>query len=117
MRFSRRSSESSQARGLTSRRRTCARITRTSADHVNAERHKMCAMRSRIAVLASGGGSNLQAILDYFDRLGERRGGDIVLVASDRADAGALERAARRAIVHATHSTPKTPDAPALGAL
>ena len=30
-------------------------------------------MRSRIAVLASGGGSNLQAILDHFDRLGERR--------------------------------------------
>lgn len=49
--------------------------------------------RARIAVLASGGGSNLQALLDYFGSLGERRAGDIVLVASNRADAGALERA------------------------
>jgi formyltetrahydrofolate-dependent phosphoribosylglycinamide formyltransferase len=55
-------------------------------------------MSSRIAVLASGGGSNLQAILDYFDTLGDRRGGDIVLVASNRPEAGALERAARRDI-------------------
>lgn len=52
----------------------------------------------RIAVLASGGGTNLQAILDYFDRLGERRCGDIVLVASDRAPSGALERARARGI-------------------
>jgi phosphoribosylglycinamide formyltransferase 1 len=55
-------------------------------------------MTSRIAVLASGGGSNLQAILDYFDALGDRRGGQVVVVASDRADAGALDRAARRDI-------------------
>jgi formyltetrahydrofolate-dependent phosphoribosylglycinamide formyltransferase len=58
----------------------------------------MRAMTSRIAVLASGGGSNLQAILEYLDNLGERRGGDVVLVASDKADAGALERARRRDI-------------------
>ena len=58
----------------------------------------MPAMRSRIAVLASGGGSNLQAILEHFERLGERRGGDVVLVASDREHAGALERATRRGI-------------------
>ncbi|MDB4913507.1 MAG: phosphoribosylglycinamide formyltransferase [Gemmatimonadetes bacterium] len=49
--------------------------------------------RARIAVLASGSGSNLQAILDYLSSLGERRGGDVVLVASDRPDAGALARA------------------------
>jgi phosphoribosylglycinamide formyltransferase 1 len=55
-------------------------------------------MTSRIAVLASGGGSNLQAILDYFDALGDRRGGQVVVVASDRADGGALDRAARRDI-------------------
>ncbi|MGH7623081.1 MAG: phosphoribosylglycinamide formyltransferase [Gemmatimonadaceae bacterium] len=55
-------------------------------------------MRSRIAVLASGGGSNLQAILDYLEALGERRGGDVVLVASDREAAGALARASRRDI-------------------
>jgi phosphoribosylglycinamide formyltransferase-1 len=77
----------------------------------------MCAMRSRIAVLASGGGSNLQAILDYFERLGERRGGDVVLVTSDRPDAGALERASKHGITNAVHSTPKQPDAAKLGDL
>jgi formyltetrahydrofolate-dependent phosphoribosylglycinamide formyltransferase len=49
--------------------------------------------RPRIAVLASGGGSNLQALLDHFKQLGDARAGDIVLVASDRPDAGALRRA------------------------
>ncbi len=58
-------------------------------------------MKSRIAVLASGGGSNLQAILDHLDALGPRRAGDVVLVASNRQDAGALERAARRSIATA----------------
>jgi len=48
---------------------------------------------SRIAVLASGGGSNLQAILDYFDQLGDRRAGTVALVASDRPASGALTRA------------------------
>jgi formyltetrahydrofolate-dependent phosphoribosylglycinamide formyltransferase len=74
-------------------------------------------MRTRIAVLASGGGSNLQAILDHFERLGDRRGGDVVLVASDRPDAGALERASRRGIMASVHSTPKRPDAAPLGQL
>jgi formyltetrahydrofolate-dependent phosphoribosylglycinamide formyltransferase len=55
-------------------------------------------MRSRIAVMASGGGSNLHAILDYLEGLGEHRGGDVVLVASDRESAGALDRAKRRDI-------------------
>lgn len=74
-------------------------------------------MKSRIAVLGSGGGSNLQAILEHFDRLGDRRGGDVVLVASDRAHAGALERAARRDIARSAHATTKNTSAPALGAL
>ena len=49
--------------------------------------------RARIAVLASGGGSNLQALLDYFRALGERRAGDVVVVIANRASAGALDRA------------------------
>jgi formyltetrahydrofolate-dependent phosphoribosylglycinamide formyltransferase len=67
-------------------------------------------MRSRIAVLASGGGSNLQAILDYFDRLGEDRAGDVVLVASDRSGAGALERAAARNIPREVLATTSRPE-------
>lgn len=74
-------------------------------------------MKSRIAVLASGGGSNLQAILEYFEQLGDRRGGDVVLVASDRPDAGALERASRFGIMSTVHSTPKHPDAAGIGDL
>jgi formyltetrahydrofolate-dependent phosphoribosylglycinamide formyltransferase len=54
--------------------------------------------RTRIAVLASGGGTNLQAILDHLERLGARRRGDVVLVASDRIAAGALDRARVRGI-------------------
>jgi phosphoribosylglycinamide formyltransferase-1 len=69
-------------------------------------------MRSRIAVLASGGGTNLQALLDYFDVLGERRAGDVVLVASDHRDAGALGRATARrvptALVHGSAAAPGT---------
>ncbi|HEY4218218.1 MAG TPA: phosphoribosylglycinamide formyltransferase [Gemmatimonadaceae bacterium] len=67
----------------------------------------MRSTRSRIAVLASGGGSNLQSLLDHFDRLGERRGGDIVVVASDRRAAGALDRATRRNIPVALIATPQ----------
>ena len=55
-------------------------------------------MNARVAVLASGGGSNLQAILDYFDALGSQRAASVALVASDRASAGALERARRHDI-------------------
>jgi phosphoribosylglycinamide formyltransferase-1 len=67
-------------------------------------------MNSRIAVLASGGGSNLQAILDHLDELGARRGGEVGLVASDRSDAGALERAARRDIPIAVLASPREPE-------
>ncbi|MGH7653859.1 MAG: phosphoribosylglycinamide formyltransferase [Gemmatimonadaceae bacterium] len=47
----------------------------------------------RVAVLASGGGSNLQAILDHARRLGAESAAGVVLVAANRASAGALERA------------------------
>lgn len=50
-------------------------------------------MTVRIAVLASGGGSNLQAIIDHLAALGDAAPARLVLVASDRARAGALERA------------------------
>jgi phosphoribosylglycinamide formyltransferase 1 len=67
-------------------------------------------VRSRIAVLASGGGTNLQALLDHFDALGDERAGDVVLVASDRRDAGALVRASARgvptAIIHTAAAAP-----------
>jgi formyltetrahydrofolate-dependent phosphoribosylglycinamide formyltransferase len=59
-------------------------------------------MTARIAVLASGGGSNLQAILDYLETRGKQRGADVVLVASDRPDAGALERARHAGVPSAT---------------
>jgi formyltetrahydrofolate-dependent phosphoribosylglycinamide formyltransferase len=47
----------------------------------------------RLAILASGGGSNLQAILDHFGPFGASRAAQVVLVASNRAAAGALARA------------------------
>lgn len=56
------------------------------------------ASRARIAVLASGGGSNLESLLTFLDRRGDERGGDVVVVLSGRAEAGALERARRRRI-------------------
>jgi phosphoribosylglycinamide formyltransferase 1 len=55
-------------------------------------------VRSRIAVLASGGGTNLQAILDHLDQLGDARPAEVVCVASDRAAAGALTRAVSHGI-------------------
>ncbi len=54
-------------------------------------------MKKKIAVLASGSGSNLQAILDALDR-GEILDSEVVLVISDRKEAYALERAKRRNI-------------------
>jgi formyltetrahydrofolate-dependent phosphoribosylglycinamide formyltransferase len=72
---------------------------------------------TRIAVLASGGGSNLQALLDHFDALGAARGGDVVLVTSDRADAGALGRARARGIPTAVLRTKARPDGADLASL
>lgn len=53
---------------------------------------------SRIAVFASGGGSNLDALLTHLDLVG---GAQVVLVLSNKLDAGALAKATRRGI--ATH--------------
>jgi formyltetrahydrofolate-dependent phosphoribosylglycinamide formyltransferase len=47
----------------------------------------------RIAVLASGGGSNLQSIIDHFASLGARAAGTVAVVVSDRPQSGALVRA------------------------
>jgi formyltetrahydrofolate-dependent phosphoribosylglycinamide formyltransferase len=74
-------------------------------------------MRCRIGVLASGGGSNLQAILDHLAQLGDARRGDVVLVASNRPDAGALDRAARAGVVRAVLQSPHAPDGEALDAV
>jgi phosphoribosylglycinamide formyltransferase 1 len=53
--------------------------------------------RSRIAVLASGGGSNLQVLLDHF-RGPAGATGEIVWVGSDKGSAGALTRAAEAGV-------------------
>ncbi len=53
--------------------------------------------RVRIAVLVSGGGSNLEAILQAQES-GQLPGIDVVLVLSSKADAAALERARKRQI-------------------
>jgi len=55
-------------------------------------------MTRRIAVLASGGGTNLQALIDHFARRGSAAAAKIVLVASNRRDAFALERARKAGI-------------------
>jgi phosphoribosylglycinamide formyltransferase-1 len=47
----------------------------------------------KLAVLASGGGSNLEAILDHFASLGRNAAAKVVVVASDRPQAGALSKA------------------------
>ena len=54
-------------------------------------------MGKRIAVLVSGGGTNLQALIDAQSR-GELGGGEIVAVISSKAGAYALERAAKAGI-------------------
>ena len=63
----------------------------------------------RIAVLASGGGSNLQAILDHLDALGAEAPAAVAVVVSDRADAYALQRARSRGIatLHLPRNAPE----------
>lgn len=53
-------------------------------------------MRGRVVVLASGSGSNLQALLDHGDPI------EVVRVLADRPDAGALDRAAAAGVPGAT---------------
>ena len=57
-------------------------------------------MKTRIAVLVSGGGTNLQALIDARDR-GELPHGELALVVSNNAGAYALERARRAGIPQA----------------
>jgi formyltetrahydrofolate-dependent phosphoribosylglycinamide formyltransferase len=59
-------------------------------------------MTLRVAVFASGGGSNLQALIDRFNQAGSRSLLRVALVISDRQDAGALLRA-RAAGIEAMH--------------
>ena len=56
-------------------------------------------MSKRIAVLVSGGGTNLQALIDAQGR-GEIVGGELSLVISSNPNAYALERAAKAGIPH-----------------
>ena len=60
----------------------------------------------RVAVLASGGGTNLQSIIDRCED--GRIDGEVVLVVSDKAEAGALERARRHGILTRHFDVPKT---------
>ena len=53
--------------------------------------------KARVAVLVSGGGTNLQAILDAQER-GELKSGKVTLVISDRPGAYALERARKAGV-------------------
>lgn len=53
--------------------------------------------RARVAVLVSGGGTNLQAIIDK-EKLGEIPHGQVVLVSSANSNAFALERAKKAGI-------------------
>ena len=50
--------------------------------------------KTRVAVFVSGGGTNLQALLDARDA-GQLPDGEIALVVSNKKDAGALDRARR----------------------
>ena len=61
---------------------------------------------TRIAVLASGSGSNLQALLDYLDALGTAAPAQVVFVGSNRGDAPALQRATSRGIATAVLTDP-----------
>jgi phosphoribosylglycinamide formyltransferase 1 len=64
----------------------------------------------RVGVLASGAGTNLQAILD---RTHGRDGIEVVAVGSDKPDAMALERAALAGVATAVFARESYPDRPA----
>ena len=59
--------------------------------------------KARIAVFVSGGGTNLQALLDA-ERTGDIRHGEICLVLSSNPDAYALERAKKAGVASCTVS-------------
>lgn len=60
----------------------------------------------RIGVLASGSGTNLQSIIDRCED--GRIDGQVVIVISDKADAGALDRARKHGIRAVHFEVPKT---------
>lgn len=64
-------------------------------------------MGTHIAILASGAGSNLEAILTHVAAVGFEPRGAVSLVASDRPDAGALVIAARHGVTTATIDNPR----------
>lgn len=66
-------------------------------------------MRARIAVLVSGGGTNLQALIDA-QRSGALASGEITLVVSDHHGVYALERAAAAGIESAVVARADEPD-------
>ena len=66
-------------------------------------------LKVRIAVLCSGGGTNLQAILDA-QQAGMLPSGEVVLVVSDNADAYALERAKKAGVACAVFDKREIPD-------
>jgi len=61
-------------------------------------------MKTKVAVLVSGGGTNLQALIDYEQAKGNDCPYEIVTVISDHKDAYALERAAKAGIPSAITS-------------
>ena len=65
--------------------------------------------KAKIAVLVSGGGTNLQALIDA-QKSGIIENGEIVLVISNKAGAYALERAANAGIKTKTVIKKETPD-------
>ena len=67
------------------------------------------ARKARIAVLVSGGGTNLQALIDA-QNSGIIASGEITLVISNKAGAYALERAAKAGIRTETVLKSETPD-------
>jgi formyltetrahydrofolate-dependent phosphoribosylglycinamide formyltransferase len=64
-------------------------------------------MSMRVAVAVSGGGSNLQALLDA---LGGNAPAEVVLVLSNREDAGGLERARRHGVPAVVLEDPSSAD-------
>jgi phosphoribosylglycinamide formyltransferase 1 len=65
----------------------------------------------RLAVLVSGGGTNLQALLDAIAADADF-GGEVVVVGSDRPDAGGLDRARAAGIATVVQPLPSHPDRP-----
>lgn len=63
----------------------------------------------RVAVLASGGGTNLQALIDALHDESITAGARVVLVVSNRRSAGALDRARRRGIPSTVLEHPDDP--------